>query len=74
LPTILDNPIAASDVMQQEVAERVDDFVAKDLRHCECSAVDHGAGPGRDNGWDVTDRTADLLKDLFASLCIWRRS
>ena len=40
LAAVLDDAITRSDIVKQEVAERVNDLVAESCRNDECSAVD----------------------------------
>src|SRR5215471_765980 len=64
LAAILDNSITSPYVVQQEVSEGVDDFVAESGRHCECSAVYRRARGRGCNGRDVADRAADRIEYL----------
>src|SRR4029077_14733901 len=65
---ILDNAIAGSNVMEQKIAEWVNDLVAKCLRYCERSAIDGSSRRSGDDGADVAGGATDRFKDLFARL------
>ena len=59
---ILDDAVAGFDVVKQEVAVRMDDFIAQGFRDGECSAVDDRSGWGGDYGADVAGGAADVLE------------
>ena len=82
LRRILDDAVAGFDVMEQEVAVGVNDFIAQGFRHGECSAVDNRSCGRGDDGADVAGGAADLLEYVLARLsgsgcgenCVARRS
>src|SRR5215831_5813519 len=73
LSAVLHNPISGSDVMQKEVAERMEGLVAQSGRHGELSLVDHGSCGYRGEGLHVADGATDGVEDLRAGLRIARR-
>src|SRR5204863_4785041 len=68
LPVGLYYPVASADVVEQEVAERVDDLVAERVGHGELPAVDDRAdGRGRDRA-DVADRATERVEERRAGV------
>src|SRR5580704_10293599 len=65
---VLDDAIASSNVMEQKIAEWVNDLVAKCLRYCERSAIDGSSRRSGDDGANVAGGATDRFKDLFARL------
>src|SRR5206468_7300820 len=64
---VLDDAVAGADVVQQEVAVRVDDLVAERRGNRQRAPVDAGAHRrGRDRR-DVTDGAADRVEQVGAS-------
>src|SRR5215831_3593865 len=64
-PTVLDNGIISSDIVQQVITVRMDDLVAK--RRCDGKAtVEHRSRRCSGNGWSVASSTADTAENLLA--------
>src|SRR5947209_2481229 len=59
LPAVLDYPVARPHVVQQEVAERLDDLVAERCGDAERPAVDDRAGRGCHHLRDVADAATE---------------
>ena len=53
LRRILHDAVAGSDVMQQEIAVRMNDLVAQSIGDSENSAIDNRSGGSGDNGADM---------------------
>src|SRR5687767_4904979 len=66
LSAVLDDAVAGSHVVQQEVAERADALIAERRRYREIAAVDHRARSGGDDLGGVTDAAADGVEDAGA--------
>ena len=62
-----DDAIAGSDVVQEEIAERVKRFLAKAVWDRERAPIDLCARWRSGQGSDVTDRAADFVKKLGAT-------
>src|SRR5271170_3435242 len=60
LGTYLDNAVSSSDVMQQKVTERMDDFSAQGLWNSERPAIDHCPWRGRGDGLHMADAATEL--------------
>src|SRR5947208_1436941 len=58
LRSVLYDAIARADVMQQEVAERPNDFEAEMGVRRQCSTINHNLRPGRNDRRDMTDTAA----------------
>ena len=58
LRTNLDDAISSSDVMQQKVTERMDDFSAQSPWNSEHPAIDHCPWRGRGDGLHMADTAA----------------
>src|SRR5262249_5913569 len=70
LSAVLDDAIAGSDIVQQEIAVRMDDLAAQLGRHGEGAAIDDGAcRSGCDRGY-VADVATDRTEELRAGLRI----
>src|SRR5947209_20166081 len=72
LSAVLHNAIARSYIVQQEVAEWVNDLAAQCRRSCERSAIDHCARRGGSNRGDMADVAADAVEQVCAGLCVSR--
>src|ERR1700747_2682234 len=73
---ILDDAVAGLDVVEQEVAVRMDDLISQGLWDSECSAVDDRSGRGGDDGADMAGGAADPPEQRLARLGgpRWRRN
>ena len=70
LSAVLYDTIACSDVVQQEIAVRMDDLVAERRRYSECALIDDRARrSGSDRGY-VADVATDRIEELCAGLGI----
>ena len=65
---ILDDAVAGTDVVEQEVAVGMDDFVAERIGDGERSAIDDRSGGSRDDAADVAGGTADVFEHSLALL------
>src|SRR5689334_20062459 len=63
LRSVLDDAISCSHVMQQEVAEWMDDFASQRLRDGESASIDGGTGRSCCDGTDVADVAANGVKE-----------
>src|SRR6266404_5914892 len=70
LPTILNDAVSGSDVMQQKVAERMNDLVPERLWHGQSAAVDQRVRRGRHNGAHVTNAAANGFKHVRPLLSV----
>src|SRR6185312_2576915 len=68
LRSVLDDSISCSHVMQQEVAEGMDDFAAQRLRDGESASIDGRSGRSSCDGTDVAQVAADGVKQSCALL------
>lgn len=59
LPAVLNDAVAGSDVVQEEIAERFDALVAQRLGHLERAAIDPRAGRSGDDLRRVAGVAAD---------------
>src|SRR6266852_9987968 len=70
LPTILNDAVSCPDVVQQKVAERMNDLVPECLWHGQSAAVDQRACGSRYNGAQVTYAAANGFKHMRALLSV----
>jgi hypothetical protein len=68
LRRILDDAVAGFNVVEQEVAVRMNDLIPQGLWYGECSAVDDSSCRCGDNGADMAGRAADPLEQALAFL------
>ena len=68
LRRILDDPVAGCDVVEQEVAVRMNDLISQGLWDGECSAVDDSSRRGGNDGADMAGGAADPLEQGLAFL------
>src|SRR3984957_1475025 len=66
LRTNLDNTVASSDVMQQKVTERMNDFRAQSLWNSEHPAIDHCPWRRRGDGLHMADAATELGEESSA--------
>src|SRR2546427_5368922 len=66
-PAVLDDPVTGADVVQQEIAERVDRLAAEGDRHGEGALVDHGSRRRGCDGPYVAGVAADQGEQLVAA-------
>src|SRR5215471_14527096 len=69
---ILDYSIAGSDIMQEKVAERMNQLISESLWYDERAAVDHRPFRGSDNRADMACFTTDFRKNLCAAFGVRR--
>src|SRR5262245_44518659 len=69
LSRILNDAITSSNVVQREVAERMDYLIAQSGGHCECSTVDQRAWSGCCETTCVANRAADRSEKRITSNC-----
>src|SRR5204863_8575016 len=62
-----DKPITSSDVMQQEIAKRMDDFISEGLWNNKHAPVNDGPCRGRGNGFNMANTTTDPHEKFSAS-------
>src|SRR5579863_4377902 len=65
-PGGLDDSIAGSHVVEQEVAEGMNDLVCQRLRYCELSSIDNRAHRSGDHRANVTGAATNLIKHVLA--------
>ena len=65
-PSVLHDSVTGAEVVQQEVAERMDDLVPERIRDLERAAVDESAGGRGGDGRGVAGAAADVIEDLAA--------
>src|SRR5277367_1342486 len=66
LRTNLDDAISSSDVMEQKVTERMDDFGAQSLWNSEHAAIDHCPWRSRGDGLHMADAATELGEESSA--------
>src|SRR5271170_4050073 len=55
----LDNPISSSDVMQQKITKRMDDFIPESLWNSKHATIDNCPWRGRGDGLHMANTTTD---------------
>ena len=66
----LDDTIAGPHVMQEEIAERVNDFVSQSLGDGKRSAIHHRSSGSCGNGFNVAGAAANSLEEVLTLLGI----
>src|SRR5580704_3908684 len=64
---ILYDTVTRSHVVQQEVAERMNDFISQSVGHGESSTIYCGSRGSGSNGFDVACITTDLVEQCLPS-------
>src|SRR6267378_1401239 len=72
LRTVLDNSIARTEVVQQEIAEGMNDLVPEGIRNSESATIQHRPRRGGRDGSNVTRGATDLEEDLLTGLPVGR--
>src|SRR5262245_3472391 len=67
LAPVLNDPIARSDIVQEEIAEWADNLVAESGRNPHGAPIDEGACRSSSDRRSVTDRTCCLLKQSLTT-------
>ena len=70
LGTVLDDSIASPEVVQQEIAEGMNDLVPEGIRNSESASIEHRSCRGGCDGSNVTGGATDLEEDLLTGLCV----
>src|ERR1700756_2281500 len=65
---ILNDAVAGSNVVEQEIAVRMNDLIPQRLGHGESSAVNDRSRRSGNDGTDMASGTADALKQILARL------
>src|SRR4029077_12170206 len=65
---ILNDAVAGSNVVEQEIAVRMNNLVPQRLRHGERSPIDHRPRSSGNDGTDMAGGTADALKQILPRL------
>jgi hypothetical protein len=65
LRSYLNNAVAGSHIMEQEIAKRMNNLAPQGVRNGEGPAVDHGTGRSGDDGTDMADAALNLGKELL---------
>src|SRR4029077_6439648 len=65
LRTSLNNAIAGTHIMEQEVAKRMNDLAPQSVRNGEGTPIDHSSRGSGDYGPNVADAALNLRKELL---------
>src|SRR5712691_13281853 len=68
LRTSLNDTVAGSHIVQQEIAERMNDLIAEGVRHHENAAVQHRSGGSGGHRLHMADVTTDAFEKMLACL------
>src|SRR3981189_1806614 len=72
LGTVLDDSIASPEVVQQEIAEGMNDLAPEGIRNSESASIKHRSCRGGCDGSNVTGGATDFEEDLLTGLCVGR--
>src|SRR5271166_382838 len=64
----LNDSITRTNIVQQEVSKRMDDFVPQSIWNCKCATIHSRSGGSRDNRFHMAGAAAELAKKMVTDL------
>src|SRR5262249_25629696 len=73
LSAVLDDRVAGADVVQQEIAVRMDDFVSESRRYRVRTTINRRTNRSCNNRWNVTADTTNFVEKGLSTFVIDRK-